>query len=263
MNESARRGLAAGTPNRKGDTLRKRLGIHLYGECLLLTALVSGAARAERPESLVSPDGRERAIVSDVTSVAGAARNLFVYDSPQGHLEVEVGPGRISVGDFSVAITRRDRSQPQAYLLTVASGRNVATTDLTFDPGASDTPGQINAHVSQTEAVSRLLQAFAASQDGRLLAAAKDFITRQFGVSDIMLRDMSLARAAGSTGQGRSPLGFWSWGCAQAVLNQVAAGAAMVGGCGTPACGPAYEWCCASGVAWYSSAFIGTWTSCS
>jgi hypothetical protein len=174
-----------------------------------------------------------------------------------------VAPGRISIGDFSVTITRRDQSQPQAYLLTVASGRNVATTDLTFDPGASDTPGQANARVGQSAAVSRLLQGFAASHDGQLLAAAKDFITRQFGVSDIMLRDMSLARAAGNMTQGRSPLGVLSWACAQAVLNQVAAGAAMVGGCGTPACGPAYEWCCTSGVAWYASAFIGTWTSCS
>jgi hypothetical protein len=234
--------------------------------CLCLSVLTAGAVKAQRLEPLASADGLEQAAVLDgVASIAGSPAKLFTYDSPRGHLEVEVSAGRLSIGSFSMELTRKGPAENQAYILTVVSGGETAFTELSFDPGESDRPGEATAHVNESEAVSRLLQAFAASLDGQMLADAKGFITRRFGVSETMLRDMSLARAARHSkmqARTRSPLDFFSWACLGAVLNQVAAGAAMIGGCGTPACGPYYVWCCTSGVAWYSSAFIMTMLSC-
>jgi len=47
------------------------------------------------------------------------------------------------------------------------------------------------------------------------------------------------------------------WGCAGCMLNGIAGGAAMIGGCATAACGAAIVWCCSSGIACYGSALIG------
>jgi hypothetical protein len=99
-----------------------------------------------------------------------------------------------------------------------------------------------------------------ATAQNTLLQSARSFVPAVvFGTDEETLQSTSISYAVCS---GMRPM-YSGWGCARAIANAIAAAAAMVAGCGTPACGPYWGYCCASAVAWYASALIDVGQSCS
>jgi len=195
----------------------------------------------------------------------GGGSYLVTYEGPEGTLGILVAPGLLEAGPFSVRIAGAGTGTAGEYVLAVEAPSGTASARVVYDPTRVAAGCDGPARLDDGAAVGQLLDGFARSREGILLREASAFILEQLEISEGMLRDMSRAAACEYLGppEGGPPNDLFSWTCLGAVFNQVAAGAAMVAGCGTPACGPAYGWCCASGVAWYTSAFIGTWTSCS
>lgn len=101
---------------------------------------------------------------------------------------------------------------------------------------------------------------------------AEEFVLAVMSLSEETLRELSIARLREllkgwpsielPRGGFNAPALPFS-NCIGAVLNQIAAGASLVTGYGTPLCGPYYYYCCVGAVAWYASAFMETWNACS
>ncbi len=211
--------------------------------------------------TLTSSDGSTRIQMKELD----AESYLVTYTSTDDTLDMVVSPGLLEIGPFSVQIVAVNSGTAGEFELSVVTPSGAASTRLVYDPTVAASGCAVPVELEDGTVVSQRLDELALSREGVLLREASAFILEKLQLSEGMLRDASRATACEYLGppQGGPPNGMFSWTCLGAVLNQVAAGAAMVGGCGTPACGPAYGWCCASGVAWYASAFVGTWNACS
>jgi hypothetical protein len=104
-----------------------------------------------------------------------------------------------------------------------------------------------------------ILGEFNASTDGQKLQQLRRFI-----VSDVYQtnEEALFTEALDALSHGDVTTHFDTTDCIGAILNAIAAGAAMIAGCATPACGPYWGYCCVSGVAWYLSALLEISASC-
>lgn len=199
---------------------------------LFLVCLVFPLVAAADPMMLKSRSG-DRSIVAE-------ENGDVLYASSNGLLQMHVGKHGIEIGAFALHVTNVEREGDVVRMhVVVKNGEVVAEDDVVINQKtlSMDAANQVE--------VNRIFRDFVASSDGQLLLEAQALI-RANELVDGTPREPH--------GPRRSIRSEWSWlGCGGQVLNAVAGGAAMVGGCtGGVACTA----CCVSGVAWYGSALM-------
>jgi hypothetical protein len=196
--------------------------------------LVSVSAFAKAAGTYSSPAG-DRTITADIAG-------HVIYRSANGVLDIQVTKEGIKIGDFTLKASNatREGDVTRSHVV-IENGSDRVEDDLVANERTNELTGQ---HLSRVNEIAR---SFAMSEEGQLLQEAKELIA-----SSKTQRDDP---NGGDGGRFRiRPTDFW--GCMADILNAVAAGAAMIGGCGTPACGPYIIWCCTSGVAWFVASLI-------
>jgi hypothetical protein len=212
---------------------------------IAVAVCILSAAVYAAPATLSSPAGDRTITTFD--------SGLIVYQSANGRLEIHVTKTGLQIGDdlFLGADQLSTTSSTLKLHLSVKHGKHDKIEDdvevnLAANEARGQRLGEINAE----------LHRFAQTDSGHLLQEARDLIVAYSASSTFktitgtasasLTHGFSFSIASDGTG----------WGCTADVLNAVAAGAAMVGGCGTPSCGTAYRWCCGGGIAWYASSLI-------
>ena len=186
---------------------------------------------------LSSPAG-DRTITTDIPG-------HVIYRSANGVLDIQVTKEGIKIGSFTLKGSNATKEgDVTRFHVVIQNGSNRVDDDLVANERTNELSGQ------QLSRVNEIARSFTMSEEGQLLQEAKELIASSKAQEE-----------NGPNGGGKGRLHIranWNgWGCAGDILNAVAAGAAMVGGCGTPACGTAYTYCCVSGVAWYGAGLIG------
>jgi hypothetical protein len=190
------------------------------GVCLLSVASVASAQ-----VEIHSADGRR--------SVTAFDDGRIMYQSANGVLQVQVTKTGFRVGEVSLEATEITNTATGITMRLVMTNGAKTVSDLIEVNSA--TGAVTGTRVSQFR---KMFRDFARTSDGFLLNEARELI----------VQNAEDGRARGNAGRITSE---WStYGCGQDLLNSVAAGTAMIGGCA------AGGWFCASGVAWYGSSLI-------
>lgn len=220
--------------------------------------------------SLSSRDGRRRLSVIPAGATKGTYR--WVFESVNGRLEGEIYPSGLTFGEVAVAIVDGPVVRPGVYGLALTTADGVEQAKIVIPGGGCLDAGSFAPQLLDANAFLAKLRSAAGTEEGELLVDLKEFVLGVMGLSEEGLRETSIARlndllkggpAMELPRGGLNASALMLWSCIGAVLNQIAAGASLVTGCGTPLCGPYYYYCCGGAVAWYASAFIGTWNACS
>lgn len=188
--------------------------------CLLFVVPVASAQVEIR-----SSDGQRSVTVFD--------DGRLIYQSANGTLNVQVTKTGLRVGDLSIEGTEVEKTATGLKMrLSVKKGA-AATSDVVEVNNANATVHGANAQMR------KMLKEFAKSSDGYLLNEARELI----------VQNLETGRVKGN-GAGSISSEWSTYGCGADLLNAVAAGTAMIGGCASGG------WFCASGVAWYGSSLI-------
>jgi hypothetical protein len=176
-------------------------------------------------------------------TISTAIPGHVLYRSRNGAIDIQMTKEGMKIGDFSLKATNVSREgEVIKFHVIIEYGSNRVEDDLIANEKTNELRGR------QMSRVNEIARSFALSEDGQLLQEAKELI--------VSSRAQTSNRNTVAGGR-LSPHATWNgWGCTADVLNAVAGGAAMIGGCGTPACGTAYTWCCVSGATWYASGLI-------
>ena len=228
----------------------------------ILVCLVASGSLFAGTQRLISSDG-SRMLTVDQTGIA-------VYHSGNGTITIELSPTGLKIGEFDVRLEKiaGHRGGKRFHLSVRNHGAaRDAEIELANDGALVDS--------NSIDPFNEEVRKFAHTGDGLLLQEAATLIAEQsarqtsaFSTGDqaVITSDLpqdGFAIAHHERDIDASVHANWSaWACGANVLNGIAGGAAMIGGCATPACGPAIVWCCTSGVAWYGSALIGIGLNC-
>ncbi len=206
----------------------------------VVVSLISTGSLFATSNRITSADGSRSLVVNQ----AGSA----VYHSGNGTITIELSSSGMKIGDFEL------RHEPFAsheggsrHHLTVVNHGSAIDAEVEL------AENQVSLEEKNFDALKAELSRFARTNEGLLLQEAAALIAEQ--------KAQGLDIAPPGT-KGGVHAEWDGWSCTANVLNGVAAGAAMVGGCGTPACGPAVVYCCTSGIAWYGSSLIGISQNC-
>lgn len=200
---------------------------------MMLTGAVFGCGLLSAPlqgQTLLSLDGQKRLLVQEATQVVtytsanGTATFGLAEDGAMTIGSAKVSIASVGLGTFEISVLQGGQRTSSFVQISQEGGFT----------GDSNWPS-----------VAESLQAVANSPEGQLLLESHAVFPLAPG-------------DPGVYGDQMSGLG----NCVAQVLNATAAGAAMIGGCGTPACGPAYRWCCGSGASWYASSLYSVATGC-
>lgn len=220
--------------------------------------------------TLSSRDGNRRLSVIPAGRTKGTYR--WVFESANGRLEGEIRSSGLSFGEIAVDIVDGPVVRPGVYGLALTSPDGVEQAKIIIPGGECLETGSLTPQLMDANGFLDKLRLVGGSQESELLVELKEFVLGAMSLSEEALREITITRLhelfkGGPSmehprgGFNASALAFSD--CIGAILNQIAAGASLVTGCGTPLCGPYYYYCCGGAVAWYASAFIGTWSSCS
>lgn len=192
----------------------------------VVVCLLSVASVASAQVEIRSADGQR--------SVTAFDDGRITYQSANGVLHVHATKTGFRVGDVSVDATEVTSTADGVRMRLVMS--NGATTVSDVIEVNSATGAVTGARLPQLR---KMFREFAKSSDGFLLNEARELIVQNL---------QNKGRQVGANGGISSE---WStYSCGADLLNAVAAGTAMIGGCA------AGGWFCASGVAWYGSSLI-------
>lgn len=220
--------------------------------------------------TLSSRDGHRRLSVIPAGPTKGTYR--WVFESANGRLEGEIRPSDLRFGEVAVDIVDGPVVSPRVYGLALTTPDGVEQAKIIIPGGECLETGSLTPQLMDANGFLGKLSLVGGSQEGELLVELKEFVLGAMSLSEEALREITIARLQELFKGGPSiehPIGGFNASaltfsnCIGAVLNQIAAGASLVTGCGTPLCGPYYYYCCGGAVAWYASAFIGTWSACS
>lgn len=202
-----------------------------------------------------SQGGRSISVNTSVSSPASVT-----YRSARGTLRCRMSSARgLETSNFRV-FSRRLRSGKDfaVYEVEVWSGsrHEVGTMETELATGSVTTS-------ANWDRIERLIADFDNSFEGSMLQELSEWLIdvglarHSSGLALPPLESSGNPRLLDDTGhetRRQKPSGIFD--CAGAVLNGIAASAAGIAGCATPACGPYWHWCCLSGVAWYASSLI-------
>lgn len=200
----------------------------------VVIAILASPCLHAATQSISSQDGTKTLTLDDGSDSA-------TYTSGNGTLLAGIPPEGLQMGNVTLSVS------PTSVL-----GASTATYDITVTQGNQQITGSVQVTSDGQlvggagwDDVAAALQVIASSGEGQLLQEAH--VT--FPVDP-----------PGTLGVGDQLYGLGE--CTGNLLNGVAGAAALIGGCGTPSCGPAYRWCCGSGITWYASALVAIWNTC-
>lgn len=220
--------------------------------------------------TLSSRDGHQRLSVIREDTTKGTYR--WVFKSANGRLEGEIRPSGLSFGEVAIDIVDGPVVHPSVYGLALTTPDGAELAKIIMPAGECSDTRSLTPRLLDANALLGKLRLVAGSQEGERLAELKEFLLDATSLNEENLREVAIARLhellKGASSMehprdGMNASALMLWNCIGAILNQIAAGASLLTGCGTPLCGPYYYYCCADAVAWYASAFIGTWSACS
>lgn len=217
----------------------RRTSVALVAAVSSVFLLISSDSWAQQSLVSTSADGLSSLSIHD----SGAA----TFMSVDGETSFEVGPLGIQVGTFAFsAVELASEGTERRFVVTVTSPNASVSGILEVGPD-----GEV---LSYDPAVMNALATLASTPEGEFLLPMKDEIPGLSSEVDFLEVYPSFAAVQDNLDG--------PYNCTMNVLNAVGGAFAMIAGCGTPACGLAYRYCCGSGVAWYASGVMGVASAC-